>query len=128
MTQENLFFDASKYTSNLRCTIQKTGKIGFSDFTQNKLGIKDGMSIRIGILGSKENYTNLLMQVLDTVSPDAFKINKAGNYYYINPKPLLDELNINYKRKSIIYDMLPYNEAQNIFKLIQKESTSEDTN
>src|SRR5438552_15135961 len=102
MISEFVFFDAREYTSNLRCTIQRSGKIGFSDFTQKKLKIDEKKSIRIGIEGSKDNYEHLLLQVLDTAELNAFKINKAGNYYYINPKALLDELGLKYKTKNIM--------------------------
>ena len=115
------FFDAEEYTSNLKCTIQKTGKIGFSEFTQKMLGIKEGMSIRIGVDGTKDNYKSLLIKLLDTIEKNAFKVNKAGNYYYINPKPLLDELDIKYKEKSLMYDMVIADEKERIYKLVKRE-------
>lgn len=115
------FFDAEEYTSNLKCTIQKTGKIGFSEFTQKMLGIKEGMSIRIGVDGIKDNYKSLLIKLLDTIEKNAFKVNKAGNYYYINPKPLLDELDIKYKEKSLMYDMVIADEKERIYKLVKRE-------
>lgn len=124
MNDNFIFFDATEYTSNLRCTIQKSGKIGFSDFTQKKLGINDKMSIKIGIDGTKEDYSHLLLQLLEVVETKAFKINKAGNYYYFNPKPLLDELGIQYKNRNIMYDMIVIDENEKIYKLIKKEVKS----
>lgn len=121
MDSEFSFFNAGDYTSNLKCTIQKTGKIGFSEFTQRMIGIKEGMSIQIGVDGTKENYRCLLFKLLHTVESNAFKVQKAGNYYYINPKPLLDDLGIKYKEKSIMYDMVMADEGERIYKLIKRE-------
>lgn len=121
MNNDILFFDASEYTSNLRCTIQRTGKIGFSDFTQKKLRINENMSIKIGIEGTKELFDFLFLQLIDIVEPKAFKVNKAGNYFYINPKPLLDELGIEYKNKNIMYEMIIIDEGKKIYKLVKKE-------
>jgi hypothetical protein len=122
MTDDFIFFDAREYASNLRVTIQRSGKMGFSDFTQTKLKINETMSIRIGIDGRKDTYKYLLLQILDTVEPHAFKINKAGNYYYFNPKPLLDELSMNYKSKNILFEMIAINEQEKIYKLVKKEA------
>jgi len=121
MNTEFNFFDAAAYTSSLKCAVQKTGKIGFTDYTQRKLEMKAGMSARIGVAGTKEQYDHLVIQFLDTVEPDAFKLNKAGNYYYLNPKALLDELNIPYKTQSIQYDMQLIDRDRNIYKLNKKE-------
>ncbi|MDQ2719428.1 MAG: hypothetical protein M3Z26_06645 [Bacteroidota bacterium] len=121
MENEINFFDAREYASNLRCTIQKTGKIGFTDYTQKKLSMNDDMSIRIGIDGIKGEYNNLVIQILNEVQPQAFKVNKAGNYFYINPKALLDELGLTYKAKNIMYEMISLNEDEKTYKLIKKE-------
>jgi hypothetical protein len=121
MDMDFTFFDASQYTSNLRCTIQKTGKMGFSEYTQSKLGINETISIRIGIDGQRGNYKNLIMQLLSTLESSAFKVNKAGNYFYINPKPLFDELGIDYKTRNVLYEMIALNEEKRIYKLIKKE-------
>jgi hypothetical protein len=121
MNQDFLFFDASQYSSALRCTIQKTGKLGFSDFTQTKLGLNEKMSIRIGVDGTKDSYTHLLLQLIETVEPSAFKIYRAGKYFYINAKPLFDELGLPYKTRNIMFEMTSLNEEKNIYKLTKKE-------
>jgi hypothetical protein len=121
MEKIQLFFDARQYASNLRCTIQRTGKMGFSEFTQVKLQLKEGMSIKIGIDGSREDYKHLLLKLMNTVDETAFRVNKAGNYYYINPKPLLDELGIEYKSRNVLYEMVCLDETERIYKLVKKE-------
>ena len=126
MYDDVIFFDASEYTTSLRCTVQKTGKIGFSDYTQKKLGINEMMSIRIGIDGTKDSFKHLIMQLLRDVDPKAFKVNKSGNYYYINPKPLLDILGINYKKRNVLFEMVSVDEDKNIFKLVKKEGRAND--
>jgi len=85
----------------------------------------ESMSVKIGIDGQKDNFSHLLLQFLNTIDPRAFKVNKAGNYFYINPKPLLDELGLNYKQNNIIYDMIPLNAEARIYKLIKKEGKSQ---
>jgi len=36
---------------------------------------------------------------------EAFKVNSAGNYFYLNTRNLFDDLKIDYKKKKIIYDI-----------------------
>jgi len=121
------FFEASEYSSNLRCTVQRSGRIGFTDFTQKKLGINENITVKIGIDGTKDSFQHLIFQFLEGKESGGFKINKAGNYYYFNPKALLDELNIVYTGKNIIYDMAPLNSEMKIYKLIKKENKVNNT-
>lgn len=46
-----------------------------------------------------------LYLIISENSENAFKIAKAGDYFYINLKHILDSRNIDYKSKSIIYDI-----------------------
>jgi len=53
---------------------------------------------------------------------ETFKINKAGVYYYLNTKNLFDELNLDYLRKKIIYDIQEIrNDDIDLYKLNKRE-------
>ena len=53
---------------------------------------------------------------------ESLKIHKAGQYYYVNTKPLFDSLNIDYKNNKIIYDVEDF-EYSNIkmHKFVRRE-------
>lgn len=121
------FFNADDFSTSLRCTIQKTGKLGFTDFTQKQLSMDEGTYIRIGERNVSENEKQLFLQICDpTDKVGGFKISKAGRYYYLNTKVLFDELGYDYKKKPIIFELVKYDGEKKIYKMIRRNLTSKE--
>ena len=100
------FIDPSTLDKNLKATVHKTGKIGFTRDAAEKLGLKESKSARIAINEEDSEDTSLYMIIDDVISTGAFKINKAGQYYYINTKALFDGMEMDYINNTYVYDIV----------------------
>lgn len=90
---------------NIKCTVHVTGKLGFSKQAIKQLNINSSSYVKIGINEDDKNDANLYMIIQKEKDNDTFKINKAGDYYYVNTRYLFDDLKIDYIRNKIIYDI-----------------------
>lgn len=115
------FFNAEEIQGNAKCTIHKSGKLGFSMDAIDLIGINETKSIGIAQGSDYEETGNLYIKVFDSDKPGAFSVSKAGDYYYLNTKNLFNKLDIDYKREKVIYDVTEYeiNDEQ-YFKLIRR--------
>jgi hypothetical protein len=119
----------SDYKRNVKCSIHLSGKMGFSQAAIDELNLSNNKFIEFGINEENENDTTLFMFILDNEEKDAFKLIKAGNYYYLNTKKMFDDLGLDYKNKTYIYDIskIIY-EDQTVYKLSRRESDRRNKN
>lgn len=96
------FEDPNKSNSVIKASIHKTGKLGFSSGGQEFLNLKETMSFKVGF---NPNDDGIIYLVPSNDENQAFKVSKAGDYYYINLKHVFDKKGIEYQSKSIIYDI-----------------------
>ena len=75
-------FNAKELTQKLKATVQRTGKLGFTAETLEVLNIHQGTHIRIA--EDTESKRILWMGVIQEPANDAFPVNKAGTYFYVN--------------------------------------------
>lgn len=115
---------ASSFDSNVKCSIHKNGKLGFSSTACTRLGIDIGKSVLFAKDTEDTKEENLYIVVQDTLTSTGFRLNKAGKYYYLNTKALFDELGIDYRKRSIVFDIVStdiLHEDKKVFKLIKRE-------
>ncbi|SDH52505.1 hypothetical protein SAMN05421846_10140 [Chryseobacterium taeanense] len=98
------FEDPNKVGGSIKATIHKTGKLGFSSGAEDFMGINEESYFKIGFNNNNENDDSIYM-VASQTEDGAFKISKAGMYYYINLKNVFDKRGLDYKNKSYIYDI-----------------------
>lgn len=116
------FFNASEYDAKLKCTIQKTGKLGFTETTIKELKIDEKKGVKIGEATDENGKKCLYLMITESADPAAFKVNKAGAYYYVNTKALFDKLSYNYTDVNIMFDMVEIeSENSNVYKLLKRE-------
>lgn len=96
------FEDPNKSNSVIKASIHKTGKLGFSSGAQEFLNLKETSSFKVGF---NPNDEGMIYLVPTTDENQAFKVSKAGDYYYINLKHVFDKKGIEYQSKSVIYDI-----------------------
>lgn len=96
-------FNAKELTQKLKATVQRTGKLGFTAETLDVLNIRQGTHIRIA--EDTESKRILWMGVLQEAAENAFPVNKAGDYYYVNTTKLFEKIGIDFKKKNCMYDM-----------------------
>lgn len=123
--EEVIFFSARQYSVKLKVTIQSTGKLGFTDDTAKELEISSQTYIK---LGAEVNDPDVMfMVVLSEVNEDAFKVCKAGDYYYLPTSVLFMSLGYDFKNKTIIFDLTRASEYDvdfggKVYKLNKRES------
>jgi hypothetical protein len=100
------FLDAKEFEANLKCTVQGNGKLNFSAAAINILSLNNQKSVKFAMNEDAKSGEELYIIILDNIANDAFKVNKAGNYYYLNAKALFDNLGMDYKSHSIIFDIV----------------------
>lgn len=116
------FIQPKLQLGKVKCTVHLSGKLGFSKAAVKELGISDNSFIKLGINEEDQNDNNLYMLVMGEESADAYKINKAGDYYYVNTQHLLDKRGIDYKNKKVIYDIESFDyEGVEMYKLTKRE-------
>ena len=120
---------ASDFDRNVKATIQSTGKLGFSEGAAKKLNLTGDEYFVLASNEENNEDENLYGWVERDEDNSGFKVNKSGDYYNINTKPLFDKLQIDYRDKNttVIYDIVDFTNGEaNIYKLIkrvQKKST-----
>lgn len=116
------FIKASDFEGNLKCTIHKTGKLGFSEAAIKKIDLENKRYIRIGINEEEKNSKDLFMVVQEEPDEYCFKTNKAGDYYYANTKALFDMLEVDYYKNSVMFDIIEIEDMGNkYYKLKRRE-------
>ena len=99
------FFNPQTVDKNIKATVHKTGKLGFTIEAAKKLTLEVGMSMKIAINEGDESDTNLYGVLYTTIEDQSFKVYKAGQYFFLNLKPLLDTIKLDYKKHTYIYDI-----------------------
>jgi len=116
------FIKSEDTDQNAKATVHTTGKLGFSKDAVEFLGIKEGKSIQFAQNEDDPADLNLYAVVNNGIQEGAFRINKAGAYFYVNTKNLLDALGVDYKNKKIIYDRVKADyEGMPIVKMLRRE-------
>jgi len=106
----------------VKATIHFSGKLGFSQPAINKLQLGENYYVKLAINENDKRDSNLYLKVVREMDEESMKVNKAGNYYYLNTKDFFNEFGIEYQKKKIIYDIVDMEyEGDKIFKLIPRE-------
>jgi hypothetical protein len=116
------FIKAEDTARNAKATVHKTGKLGFSSDAIECLDIREGKSIQFAQNADDGSDNNLYAVIHEGHEEGAFKLIKAGNYFYVNTKNMFDSLNIDYKTAKVIYDLVMIeNEGSQIVKMLRRE-------
>lgn len=90
--------------SRLKATIQRTGKLGFTEATATHLQFKENSIVQFA--EDDQNKGALyLINAPDSQDETVFKVCKAGRYFYVNTKALFDKLGLDYEANTIIFDL-----------------------
>jgi len=116
------FWKPTTPMGTIKATIHKSGKLGFSQAAIEKLQIDENSYVMIGT--NKDDRSDEAVYLLIAGEPGemSLKVNKAGQYYYLNTKDFFNENKIDFYRKKIIYDIVDVSEAEEkLFRLIPRE-------
>lgn len=118
------YYKPKAITGKVKCTIHQNGKMGFSRQAIKKMDLETNRYAKIGFNEEDENDKALYLKIQGHQDVDTYKINKAGEYFYLNTKYLFDDLNIDYVRKKIIYDIQEIETEEDVvYRLDKRELT-----
>jgi hypothetical protein len=118
------FFNPEQLDKNLKATIQKTGKLGFTIEAAKKLQLSTDKSIGIAENEDDSNDKNLYVVIYPEKKQGAFNINKAGDYFYVNIKALLENLKIDYISNVITFDIIEEKlDGETIYKFKRRDKS-----
>ncbi|MGD8779749.1 MAG: hypothetical protein PVH88_12400 [Ignavibacteria bacterium] len=116
------FWKPTLSSSKIKATVHQNGNIGFSNGATQKLQIDETKYLKIGINEEDPKDNNLYVLITDENDENGLKVNKAGNYYYLNTKSFFNEHKVDYKKKKIVYDIAELNiDGQMIYKFVKRE-------
>lgn len=98
-------YNPKELNRKYRLSVHRTGKIGFPIDAADKLKLVDNKSVDFGSNEEDANDTNLYMIVHKDRETGGFKVNKNGDYYSINIKILLDNLQLDYTSGKVWFEM-----------------------
>ncbi len=109
-------FNADEFNVKLKATIHASGKLGFTEATASALQMTNEAGVKFAI--DEDNENELYLIYCKKIEKGAFKVNKAGDYFYVNAKSLFDALGYDYKNENIMFDMIESKEyGEYIYKL-----------
>ncbi len=123
------FFKSHELEKPFRLSVHRSGKLGFTSEAAKALELTQEKSISIGQNEEDESDARLYMVVHETVEDGAFKVAKAGAYFYLPIKLLLDNLQIPYETESIAFKMEKVNDGGAIYyRLTRLENEKRGSN
>lgn len=99
------FLNPNSLERNVKATVHKSGKMGFTLEASKKMELTTEKSISIAINDDDKEDSSLYVIVNKSRDMDAYPILKAGEYHYANLTPLFDSLGVDYKKFAIFYDI-----------------------
>lgn len=121
---------AKKYNKKLKVTIQSSGKLGFTDETAKAFNLSEKASF-IKFILDEENPDDLYLSLSTTYDEDAFKVCKAGDYFYLPTTLLFNEMGYNYKEYTIIFDLSRYSQYDEefggeVYRMFKREKSKKE--
>lgn len=104
-------FNAKAYSVNLKCTIQNQGRLGFTDDTAEALGLKSGEVGSVALAEDESDPGNLYMLIGPSLGDEAFRVMRAGEYYYLQTRNLFNTMGLDYQTQTIMFDMVRAQDA-----------------
>lgn len=104
--------NAKDFNIKLKATIQASGRLGFSEETANVLDLANNRYVVLAF--DDEDHNTMYICPTDKDLPFAFRVNKAGKYYYVCATALFDSIGEDYKNQTVIFDMTRYPDGDSV--------------
>lgn len=98
---ENNLIDAQRYSGNTKCSVQQSGRIGFTKEGAELLGLEKDKRLLI----SEMENGDLAAIICDSDETRGFKIQVASGYCYAKMKNYFDSLGIDYVANRVSYSI-----------------------
>lgn len=107
-----LTFLENERTLNFKCTIQKSGRLGFTDKSAKILSLKRNDLVSF----ARDENKNLCLVLKANGDPKySFRVYQAGIYFSIPAAELFTALGFHFKEKTIIFDLSSHPKYPNTY-------------
>ena len=116
------FFEPEDDYGVVKATVHKTGKLGFSSGAAKKMDFENNRFYRIG--RNKADVEDKTIYILNSKEGDrsSYRISKAGDYFYLRIKNIIDSLGYDYNNESVIFNIQQVEEEGiQYYKLIRRK-------
>ena len=94
---------AKKFATNLKATIQASGRLGFTADTAKALDLQSG---KFAKFAQDDENSALYLIIINEGDEDAFSIRENGGYFFVPTKVMFDTLGFNYENGDIAFDLI----------------------
>ena len=94
---------AKQFATNLKVTIQASGRLGFTEDTARVLNLEAG---KFAKFAQDDEKGSLYLIIMNEDSEDAFPIKSSSGYYYVPAKLMFDMLGYDYENNNIMFDLV----------------------
>ncbi|MES2810267.1 MAG: hypothetical protein V4619_16660 [Bacteroidota bacterium] len=115
------FFEPEEDYGVVKATVHKTGKLGFSSGAGKKFDFEVNRYYKIG--RNKADKEDKALYMLNSSEEDksSYKVSKAGDYYYLRIKNIIDSLGYDYLNESVIFNIQEVESGESkYYKLIRR--------
>lgn len=98
---EHMVIDAQKYALNAKASIQRNGRLGFTGEAAKLLGLQEGLSMLFSAMPNGD----LAAVICDATETRGFRVQKAGDYFYIRMKNFFDSQSLDYIKMRVTFDI-----------------------
>ena len=116
------FYEAKELSGKVKCSIHKTGRLGFSEEAADLLKLDERKFAKIGTDPEEDNKENLFLLFATESDNETFKIYKAGKYYFLKTQYLFNDLGVDFRNNKIKYGIQEFeHDGIKLFKLFRRE-------
>lgn len=118
--------DISSFTEKLKATIQKTGRLGFTDETAKVLNLQN---MKCAKFARDDKDSKILYLVLcEEEQNNSFRVVKSGAYFYLPTKLMFDAFDFDYINNVVMFDLVRMSSLDNeiggiVYKMCKRLKT-----
>ena len=94
---------AKRFATKLKVTIQKSGRLGFTEETARYLNLDNE---KFAKFAQDDENGALYLIIYDMRDEDSFDIRSSSGYYYVSAKMMFDSLGMDYEKNVIMFDLV----------------------
>lgn len=94
---------AKKFATKLKATIQRSGRLGFTEETARYMNLADG---KFAKFAQDDEKGTLYLIIIDKRNEDSFDIRSSSGYYFVPAKMMFDSLGVDYEKNVVMFDLV----------------------
>lgn len=94
---------AKRFATKLKATIQRSGRLGFTEETAKYMNLADGKFAKF----AQDDESGILYLIITNKrNEDSFDIRSSSGYYFVPAKMMFDSLGVDYEKNVVMFDLV----------------------